>query len=80
MIVIRSVPVLAAQLRRERKRRKLTQAELGKRVGVRQATISNFENGEGGNLETLFSLLAALGLDLAVQDRSGDTTDLGDIF
>lgn len=80
MIVIRSVPVLGAQLRRERRRRKLTQAELGKRVGVRQATISSFENGEGGNLETLFALLAALGLDLAIQDRSGDTTELGDIF
>lgn len=80
MIVIRSVPVLGAQLRRARRRRKLTQAELGKRVGVRQATISSFENGGGGNLETLFALLAALGLDLAVQDRSSDAADLGDIF
>jgi len=80
MIVIRTTPVLGSQLRRHRKLRKLTQAELGKRVGIRQATISSLESGEGGNLETLFAVLSALGIDLAIHERAANTVDLGEIF
>ncbi len=72
---------LGAALRRERKKRGLTQGELGALINKRQATISALESGEGGTLETLFAALAALDLEIVVRSRrKGAVADLGDIF
>jgi HTH-type transcriptional regulator / antitoxin HipB len=72
---------LGTELRRYRKKSGLTQADLSNRVGKRQATISNLEIEGSGALETLFAVLSALDLELAVRPRSkGDSVKLGDIF
>lgn len=79
--VIRDEKQLAAELRRQRKRADLTQTELAISAQKRQATISNLENGEGGTLETLFSVLRALELELVVRPRIRDRIlNPGDLF
>lgn len=79
--VIRGEKQLAAELRRQRKRADLTQTELAISAQKRQATISNLENGEGGTLETLFSVLRALELELVVRPRIRDrASNQGDLF
>ncbi len=63
-------------LRRERKKKRLTQGELASKSGVWQETISKIENGlSGAKLDTVFDLCAALDLELVVTDRSHGTTD-----
>jgi len=66
-MILHSTQELAEYIRDRRKRQKLSQAEVGDRVGVKQATISAFENNpEGTKLETLFKLISALDLELQV--------------
>ncbi|WP_438863337.1 type II toxin-antitoxin system antitoxin HipB [Neptunicella sp.] len=44
-----------------------SQAEVAKRVGVKQSTISNFENAPGRcQLQTLFKILQALNVTIQV--------------
>ncbi|TEW54715.1 type II toxin-antitoxin system antitoxin HipB [Psychromonas sp. RZ22] len=48
-----------------------TQAELAKRVGIKQATISNFENNpDNTKLSTFFKLLQAMNLTLKIEDKN----------
>lgn len=62
---------LGAVLKRQRRLANLTQTELGRRVGLRQATISEIESGQGATrIATICALLAALDLDLTVAPRS----------
>ena len=66
-MILHSTQELAEYIRDCRKRQKLSQAEVGDRVGIKQATISSFENNpEGTKLETLFKLMSALDLELQV--------------
>jgi HTH-type transcriptional regulator/antitoxin HipB len=69
-------------IRNGRRARKLTQKQLAECSGVWQETISKIENGVGDTkLETVFSLLAALDLEIQIQDRSkGSVADFEDIF
>lgn len=61
---------LALAVMNQRKKLKLSQAEVGDRVGVKQQTISRFEqNPEGTKLETLFHILSAVNLDMTVLSR-----------
>jgi len=70
---ITSAKMLANALRDQRKAQQLTQTEAAKSVGVKQTTVSSFENApEGTKLETLFKLLAALDLELHVQPRQAE--------
>jgi HTH-type transcriptional regulator/antitoxin HipB len=72
---------LGAELRRYRKKRDLTQASLSRLIGKRQATISTLESDGGGTLETLFAVLSALEIELALRPRSKtDRSRIGDIF
>lgn len=72
---------IGAALRRYRKKRDLTQGDLGSLINKRQATISNLEAGEGGTLETLLAILSALDLELVIRPRAkGAAIDLADIF
>jgi HTH-type transcriptional regulator/antitoxin HipB len=65
---------LGAYLRRVRKAKGLTQAELGGQIRKRQATISNLESPDGGaTIDTLFAVLAALDLELVVRPRTKST-------
>tara|TARA_R110001583_G_scaffold7720_3_gene37889 strand:- start:73586 stop:73825 length:240 start_codon:yes stop_codon:yes gene_type:complete len=54
-----------------RQKNNWTQAELAKRVGIKQATISNFENNpDNTKLSTFFKLLQAMNLTLKIEDRN----------
>jgi HTH-type transcriptional regulator / antitoxin HipB len=72
---------LGATLRRYRKQRDLTQIDLSNRINKRQATISTLEGVGSGTLETLYTVLAALDLELVIRPRSKAAgAELGDIF
>lgn len=73
---------IGAILRRQRGLANMSQSELGNRVGVRQATISQIENGHPGTkIVTICDILAALDLELRVAQRSkGSSTNIEDIF
>ncbi|MCE9786379.1 type II toxin-antitoxin system antitoxin HipB [Shewanella chilikensis] len=48
-----------------------TQSELAKKVGIKQATISNFENNPSKTtLSTFFKLVQAMDLTLSIQEKT----------
>jgi HTH-type transcriptional regulator / antitoxin HipB len=60
-----SSKALAQFARDYRSRHKLSQTELGDRVGLPQKTVSAFENqAESTKIGTFFKLISALGLEL----------------
>lgn len=64
--------MLAQAIKDARKQRNLTQRETAASMGMKQSTVSEFENHpEGTRLDTLFKLLAALDLKLQVVSRRG---------
>jgi HTH-type transcriptional regulator/antitoxin HipB len=73
---------IGALLHRERRARGLTQAQLGERIGRRQATISKLEKGEPGTqLSTLFDALTALNLEITlVERRAAGKAEIESIF
>lgn len=69
-MLIHSPKELALIVSNQRKKRKLSQAQVGKLVGLKQQTISAFElNPEGTKLSTLFSILSAVNLDIKISDK-----------
>ena len=80
--IARTSKQLGAIIRRERRRKNLTQKQLGAKVRLRQATISKLEAGEQATqLSTLLDVLTALELELAIRLRSRAATDeIEDIF
>lgn len=79
--IARTPKQLGAALRRRRRQLRLSQAALGSRTNLRQATISALENGEPGTeLRTLVGVLAALGLELVVRQRSKVPSSIADLF
>lgn len=80
--LVRSSKQLGVALRRFRRTRDLTQAELAKRAGVRQGTVSQVETGlETVKLSTVMDLLRALDLEVVIQPRTkGSHSDIEDIF
>jgi len=69
--IARNPKQIGATLRRYRKQRGLTQAQLGEKTNLRQATISDLETGRPGvQLQTLLDALSALDLELMIQPRS----------
>ena len=78
---LRTQNQLGAELRRYRKKMNLTQDDLGRLISKRQATISSLESDGSGTLETLYSVLSALDIELVLQPRSkGARAEIGDIF
>lgn len=66
----RTVKQIGAVIRRARRNAGLTQTELGKKIGMRQATISKLEKGEPATqLSTLLDALTALGLEIIIDKR-----------
>ncbi|GGE63686.1 transcriptional regulator [Streptosporangium jomthongense] len=62
---------LAAAIKYARQRQNISQQAAGVRVGVKQATVSGFENHpDKTRIETLFKLLSALDLELRVVERN----------
>jgi HTH-type transcriptional regulator/antitoxin HipB len=80
--IARNEKQLGAILRRARKQAELTQTELGKKLHLRQGTVSRLEAGEPAiQLSTLMSALAALNLELVIRARtSANASDIENIF
>jgi HTH-type transcriptional regulator/antitoxin HipB len=73
-MTIRDTKQLGAALQRERKRQGLTQAQLADKAGLRQQTISAVEGGKPrSELQVIFTILAALGLEVTLQSRNENT-------
>jgi HTH-type transcriptional regulator/antitoxin HipB len=69
-------------IRRTRKKRGLSQSQLGELAGLRQETISLIETGNPATkLETILAVLAALDLEFRIVPRSkGAVAELEEIF
>lgn len=78
----RTAKQLGAIIRRKRRNAGLTQADLGKRIGLRQATVSKLEaGGPATRLSTLLDALTALGLEIVIEKRGrASGKDLEDLF
>lgn len=65
---------LANYLKLVRQRNHWTQSDLASRIGIKQATISNFENNpEKTTLTTLFKILQSLEMSMVVFEKNGMT-------
>jgi len=70
-MIIPSPKELALQIIQQRKKLKLSQTDVAKRVGLKQQTISAFENKpESTKLETLFHILSAVHLDIITLSKN----------
>jgi HTH-type transcriptional regulator/antitoxin HipB len=80
--IARSSHQIGRLVQRFRQEKGLTQTQLAELAGQRQEMISKIETGQGGvKLATLFDVLAALGLEMALGPRShSSSTDIEDIF
>ena len=69
-------------VRRARKKRQLSQTQLGQLAGMRQETISLIETGNpAARLETILMVLSALDLEFRIVPRSkSGASDIEDIF
>jgi HTH-type transcriptional regulator / antitoxin HipB len=80
MIIIRTSTQLGDAVRRARRKKRLSQTELAAVIGVRQATVSSLENGNGGtSLEIALSALSALDVEITIAARKAGP-DIEDIF
>lgn len=70
-IIITSPKMLGQLIRRVRKRKNLTQTEAGQNFNLDQTTLSSIEQGaDGTRLGTIFRVLAALDLELIIQEKN----------
>ncbi len=70
-MLIHSPEALALALIAMRKKRNLSQSTIGELVGLKQQTISAFENNPNGTkLESLFRILSAVGADIEIQEKN----------
>lgn len=78
----RTAKQIGAIIRRARRNAGLTQTELGKRIGLRQATVSKLEAGQPATrLSTLLDALTALGLEIIIDKRGrASAKNLEDLF
>jgi len=76
VVSTRSSEQLGQAISRFRKAADLTQIQLAKRAGLRQATISKAERGgENTEIKTIYAICAALGLELVIQNRESDSEE-----
>lgn len=70
--------LIAIRLAELRKNAKLSQKELGEKIGISQSAISQIENTDSLELTTLFTYIGALGgkLRLSVEMPSGEVLSL----
>jgi len=78
----RTAKQIGAIIRRARRSAGMTQAALGAKIGMRQATISKLERGEPATqLVTLLDVLSALGMEIVIDKRGRFAAkDLEDLF
>lgn len=79
--IARTSKQIGAAIRRRRRILNLRQGDVGSKTNLRQATISALETGEPGTqLRTLINVMAALGLEIVIRDRSRVSEDIEDLF
>jgi len=79
--IARTSKQIGAAVRRRRRSLRLSQTALGAKTNLRQATISALENGEPGTqLRTLIDVMTALGLEMAIRERSKTGENIEDVF
>lgn len=67
---------LANYLKLVRQKNQWTQSDLAKRIGIKQATVSNFENNpEKTTLATLFKILQSLELAMVLYEKNALVAD-----
>ena len=72
-MLIRSPKELALLVISQRKKLKLSQATVADLVGLKQKTLSAFENKpEGTKIDTLFRILSAVNLDMTLASKDND--------
>lgn len=78
----RTVKQIGAIIRRARRSAGMTQAALGAKIGMRQATVSKLESGEPATqLVTLLDVLSALGMEIVIDKRGRFAAkDIEDLF
>jgi HTH-type transcriptional regulator/antitoxin HipB len=70
-IVTRTPQQLGQSLKARRTNLKLSQTEVGAKVGMKQNTVSVLEiSTSSSSVESLFKVLSALGLELVVREKS----------
>ncbi len=70
---ITSPKLLAQALKNARTNKQLTQQKTAEQIGIKQSTVSGFENQpDKARIETLFKLLSALELELHVTERDSE--------
>jgi len=75
---ITSPEMLAQALKNARKHQNLSQQATADQIGVKQATVSSFENHpDKSRVETLFKLLSALDLELRLTERGKSEPESG---
>lgn len=73
---VRTLQQLGQVLEGARKQQGMSQAELGARIGMRQAAISNIESDPSSTkLSRLHLVLSALGLELVVRPSARATSE-----
>lgn len=69
---------LSAYIQDVRQSQGLSQAKIGEKIGLRQGTISNFEqNPDSTKLDTFFKLISALELEIELKPRNASDCDTG---
>lgn len=69
--IARTPQQLGQALRARRTKLKLSQTDVGTKVGIKQDTVSMLEiHTSSSTVETLFKAISALGLELVVRDKS----------
>jgi HTH-type transcriptional regulator/antitoxin HipB len=75
---ITSPELLAQAVRNARVDHHLSQQSVAELVGIKQNTVSSFENHpEKSRVETLFRLLSALNLELSITERNQPPAQTG---
>jgi HTH-type transcriptional regulator/antitoxin HipB len=73
-MIIRSAKDLALYLNDQRKQLKMSQSEVADLVGLKQDTISKFENSpDNSRIDTLFRILSALNLNISLVEKGQKT-------
>ncbi len=82
MELARTPAQIGNAIRRARKKRGWNQTDLGNAAGLRQETISLIESGHAAaKLETILSILSALGLELQISQRTmSSASDIEALF
>ncbi|HAT2138369.1 TPA: helix-turn-helix domain-containing protein [Legionella pneumophila] len=73
-MIISSAKDLALYLNDKRKQLKMSQSEVADLVGLKQDTISKFENSpDNSRIDTLFRILSALNLNISIVEKGQKT-------